>query len=344
IDTSAVMASKILGTLDRPFEIEGHTLQVGGSVGIVMFPEHGEHIDTLIQRADIAMYGAKKQKIGFVVYDPETDQHSMRSLALVGELRHAIENEELILHYHPKIDLKTNECVGVEALVRWEHKERGLLMPDLFIPIAERTGLIATLSQWVLENAMDQIATLNQNGFELDVSINLSAQDIQDPLLPEQIQKLIRKTGIDSSNVVLEITESTLMTDVQKAMEILSLLKKMGLKLAIDDFGTGYSSLEYLKKLSVHELKIDKSFVCEMSTDENDAVIVRSIIDLAHNLGLNVVAEGVENRDSLDLLEMLSCDTVQGFYFTKPLDLESLLKFLSARKWDKGKRTVSRAS
>jgi EAL domain-containing protein (putative c-di-GMP-specific phosphodiesterase class I) len=249
---------------------------------------------------------------------------------MIGELRHAIERSELVLHYQPKLDLALEKIAGVEALVRWQHPQRGLVGPDEFIPLAEDTGLIRPLGLWVLRTAIRQARDWSAAGLDLQVAVNLSARNLHDPALPELVDEVLAKHAVRRDRLRIEITESTLMADPERSMEILTRLAGMGIRLAIDDFGTGYSSLAYLRRLPVDEIKIDKSFVLEMATAENAAVIVRSTIDLGHNLGLSVVAEGVETQEVWTMLAASMCDQVQGFGLSRPLQAEEVAPWIEA--------------
>ena len=333
IEGAKVAARKILEALDRPFVVEGFFLEIGASIGIAMFPEQGEDADMLMRRADVAMYQAKQSGSGFAVYVSEHDRHSPRRLALMGELRHSIEKHELVLYYQPKIDLATGRTTGVEALVRWRHPQKGLILPDEFITLAEHTGFIKSLTLWVLNEGIRQYRVWRQAGIEVSVSVNLSARNLQDLQLPEQIAELLRTDGPKPGQLELEITESAIMADPARAMEILTRLRGMGIRFSIDDFGAGYSSLGYLKKLPVDEVKIDKSFVIGMAANEDDAVIVRSTIDLAHNLGLKVVAEGVESQKIWERLVAMGCDAAQGYYMCRPIPADELTRWLSESPW-----------
>ena len=336
IEGAVVIAKKILKGLETPFSIEGLALDVEASIGIVVYPDHGEEADLLIQRGDVAMYQAKEAPNGYAVYASERDQHSPRRLTLMGELRHAIETGQMTLYYQPKLSLQTRRISGVEALVRWRHPERGVIPPAEFIVPAERTGLIRPLTLWVIQAALLQCRSWRKEGIEFPVSVNLSARNLFDPQLPDQVGNLLRTHGVPACGIEMEITESAIMADPARAMEILSRLRAMGIALSIDDFGTGYSSLGYLKKLRVDELKIDKSFVGDMVSDENDAMIVRSIIDLGHNLGLKVVAEGVEDEETWNRLAHLGCDTIQGYYISRPIPAEELIRWLRETAPKKG--------
>lgn len=327
-----LVVDKILMTMEQPFIIEDSSLEVDASLGIAYYPRHGEDATTLMRRADIAMYLAKHSGDTFAIYDHEKDPHSLRRLTLIGELRHASERDELQLYYQPKIDIKTGAIVGVEALLYWQHPQHGLMSPNSFIPLAEQTGIIKSLTLWSLHTAVSQCATWHKANLPVSVSVNLSAKVLQDLQFPAQVSAILKNQELAPECLELEITETAIMVDPIRAREILARLDAMGVRLAIDDFGTGYTSLSYLKQLPVDEIKIDKSFVMGMLKDENDAMIVRSIIDLSHNMGYEVVAEGVESKSILDELENLQCDIAQGFYFAKPLpnaEIEQILTDLN---------------
>jgi diguanylate cyclase (GGDEF)-like protein len=328
IDT---VAEKIHNAIRPPFTIDGLEIEVQTSIGAVMFPDHGDDVDILIQRVDIAMYVAKKEGRENVIYSSEMDGHSPYRLTLAGELRRAIENDDLVLHYQPKLDCETGEMLGVEALVRWRHKVHDEIPPDDFIPIAEDTGLIKQLTRWVIRSALNQGAVWHDRGLDFNIAVNLSVRNLLDPDFPDVLAGLFPSQSFPPSSLVFEITETTIMSDPDYAMETISRLSRMGIRFSIDDFGTGYSSLSYLKKLPIHELKIDKSFVMDMLENENDAVIVRATIELAHNLGLKVVAEGVENEETHKALRNLGCDVVQGYYLSRPLSAKDFDAWWSVR-------------
>jgi diguanylate cyclase (GGDEF)-like protein/PAS domain S-box-containing protein len=328
-----VVIQKIQDALKSPFMIEGQPVEVEASIGVALYPDHGENPDSLLQRADVAMYRAKETGSGYLIYDVKFDEHSPRRLALIGELRQAIEKDQLFLHYQPKINLKTKYVIGVEALVRWQHPKYGFVPPDEFILSAEQTGLIHPLARWVLKTAMRQSQAWRQTGLNLPVSVNLSARNLHDSQFPDHLAELLKITGGMPEQLELEITESAIMADPQRALEIITRLRTMGLRLALDDFGIGYSSLAYLKKLPVNTIKIDKSFVIDMAKDEDAAVIVLSTINLAHNLGLKVVAEGVETEKILDKLSTFGCDEAQGYYMSKPLPVDALTRWLKESPW-----------
>ncbi len=327
------VAKKAHEVLAAPFKVEGLNIAVEASIGIACFPDHGTTASVLMQRADVAMYAAKHSGGGSAVYAAERDHYSARRLALMGELRYAIEHNELALFYQPKIHMQTRRVIGVEALLRWKHPHRGVIAPDEFIPLAERSGLIRPLTQWVLSAALDQARAWEQAGFQLSVAVNLSARNLLDAQLPDHLVELLRRTGTPPDRLELEITESTIMVDPARASEVLTRLHHMGISLAIDDFGTGYSSLGYLKRLPVSAVKIDKSFVKNMEADDNDAVIVRSTVELAHNLGLQVIAEGVETSYLWERLAALGCDAAQGYYVSQPMPAEALSRWFVDSPW-----------
>jgi diguanylate cyclase (GGDEF)-like protein len=324
------IARLILAALERPFVLGDLTIEIGASIGVAMYPTHAEASSTLLQRADVAMYEAKADHLGYAVYAAERDQSNPRRLSLAAELRAAIENGELSVSYQPKADLASGQIVGVEALVRWVHPRYGSLPPDEFIPLAEHTGLIRPLTEFVLDQSLRQCRAWADLDIDLAVAVNLSARSLIDTDLAGNISALLERTGVPARRLTLEITESMMMADPVRALETMDRLAGMGISLSIDDFGTGYSSLSYLKRLPVHEVKIDKSFVLSMTVEEDDATIVRSIVDLARNLRLRVVAEGVEDAPSLTALAALGCDVVQGYYLSRPVSPEMLTAALLA--------------
>ena len=330
-EAAITVARKLRRTLEEPFTLHGLALQMEASVGIALFPEHGSDVESLLQRADVAMYVAKEHPTGCEVYSRERDDYSPDRLTLMTELRRAIDRGELVLHYQPKASLRNGEITGVEALVRWRHPERGMIPPDEFIPPAQKTGVIGPLTMFVLDEALRQCRSWLLQGLELCVAVNLSTRNLLDVHLPDTIGELLSRWEVPPTLLELEITESTILADPVRAMQILSRLDEMGIRLAIDDFGTGYSSLAYLKRLPVDELKIDKSFILGMQENENDAVIVRSTIDLGRNLGLRVVAEGVETATAWDGLVRLGCDTAQGYYLSRPAPAAEFTDWLRER-------------
>jgi diguanylate cyclase (GGDEF)-like protein/PAS domain S-box-containing protein len=327
------VAAKVLKALEQPFVVERLPIEIGASVGISVRPEHGDEAEILLQRADMAMQAAKRLSGGCVVYSAECDPYDPRRLALLGELRRAIEADQLVLHYQPKVDLKTRAVVGAEALVRWRHPKRGMVPPDQFIPLAEQGGLIKPLTRWVLDHALTQCETWTRDRPKIPVAVNLSARNLHDPQLVEQVAGLLASRGVAPELLQLELTESAVMTDPVRAGEILGVLQASGVGISIDDFGTGYSSLAYLRRLPVSELKIDKSFVMGMAHGDEDTAIVRSTNDLGHNLGLSVVAEGVEDESTLDLLGSFGCDAAQGFYMGRPMPPDDLARWLRESPW-----------
>lgn len=337
VETATKTAGRILKTLEEPFIIQSLSLEISASIGIALYPEHGSDADLLIRRADMAMFMAKETDSGWATYDPAREELSAKSLILVSELRHAIERGELFLVFQPKVALQTGKVIGAEALVRWKHPERGIVPPDQFIGLAEQTGLIKPLSLWVLEAALKQSKSWNQAGFELPVAVNLSVRNLQDPKLADQITNLMVRHGAEPGWLDLEITESVIMADPARAMETITGLRRMGLRLAIDDFGTGYSSLAYLRKLPADVIKIDKSFIKHIPDQPGDMAIVRATIDIAHHLGRSVVAEGVENQAAWDCLIQLGCDAAQGYYISRPISASDFTVWLketaSQRGW-----------
>ncbi|MBI1822479.1 MAG: EAL domain-containing protein [Nitrospirae bacterium] len=335
-DHAGLVANKILKALEEPFEVEGLPVVVETSIGIALYPDHGSNADSLIQRGDVAMYASKKEKIDFVVYNSELDQHSPGRLALMGELRHAIENRQLFLHYQPIIDLQTRRICGVEALVRWNHPKQGIVPPDQFILPAEHTGLIKTLTKFVLQEAIQQSLSWTREGKKISLAVNLSVRNLQDPLLPSQMIQMIRSLGIEPGLLNFEITESAIMTNIESVIKTIRLLNHEGVNFSIDDFGIGYTSLSYLKKLAVKSIKIDRSFIKNMLRDQEDHLIVRSTIDLAHSLNLRVIAEGVEDQETLEKLITLGCDEAQGYFISRPVPAEDLLRWNSESPWGLG--------
>lgn len=323
---------KIQKIFIEPFSIEGLSIEIQSSIGVVLFPDHGKELETIMQRASVALYAAKQDSRKFALYSTQLDKNSPHRLTMMGELRHAIQNDELVLYYQPKINLKLKRIIGAEALVRWNHPEHGFLPPDEFIPMAERTGLIKPLSIWVLNTALSQAEKWHRQNLKLSVAVNLSPVTFLDTELPNLIIGMLSQYEVPPEYVTLEITEGSMIKDPTLALEIMNRLSETGIKISIDDFGTGYSSLAYFKKLPTSEVKIDKSFVTDMLNNKNDAVIVRSIIDLGHNLSLNVVAEGVENRKTALGLKKMGCDVLQGYYINRPMSNEDFMAWIGAKK------------
>ena len=330
---ATALADRVLDGLREPITVAGVRLDVQASMGIAVSPEHGADLSQLMARADVAMYAAKVQHAGRAVYDPELDENTPQRLALLAELRDGIGRGELVLHYQPKCATRSGEVIGVEALVRWQHPTRGLLMPDQFIPVAENTGIISLVTPVVLEEAVRQARVWLDGGRRLGVAVNLSVRHLTDLELPHQVEATLLRHGLPAELLTLEVTESTIMNDPTRAVLVLAGLRDLGVRIAVDDYGTGYSSLAYLKRLAVDELKIDKSFVMSMLTDDSDAVIVRSTIELGHNLGLQLVAEGVENAATWQLLLPLGCDVLQGFHISRPIPADEFEVWL--QDWER---------
>jgi diguanylate cyclase (GGDEF)-like protein len=322
----ADLAGRLQDALREPFGLGGVAIELEASVGVAIYPDHGTTVSTLLQRADVAMYEAKRGRHGIVTYSPDRDPYSADRLSLLAELRRAIEHDELVLHYQPKVALPAGNVIGVEALVRWQHPTRGLLAPDQFVPLAEQTGAVADLTRWVVDHALAQ-----QREWNLPIAVNLAAANVVDVTLPDAIAALLERHGVPGDQLECEISEHTVMADPVRAGDVLARLRALGVRLSLDDFGTGHSSLSYLKRLPLDEVKIDRSFVSGMIEDENDAVIVRSTIDLARNLGLTVVAEGVESAEIMGELAGLSCDTAQGFHISRPVPADQLDDWLAER-------------
>jgi diguanylate cyclase (GGDEF)-like protein len=325
-----VLAARVAGELIRPVAIGGLELEVEASIGISLFPANGTDVETLIRRADISMHISKKTHEP-TVYAATSDHNSPARLTLIPDLRRAIEGGELVIDYQPETDVATGEVQKVEALVRWQHPKHGLLAPDQFIPIAEQTGLIRTLTRHVLDAALAQCAAWQANGIELAVAVNITARELVDLDFPAEVGELLSKWGVDPCKLELEITERTIMTDSLRAVAILAQLSELGVRIAIDDFGTGHASLAYLRLLPIDVIKIDRSFVQRMDENREDAALVQTAIEIGHNLGLEVVAEGVETEASRRRLEALGCDTLQGFLLGRPQPASALAAQLPGR-------------
>jgi len=326
-------ATNIRTVIQKHFEFEGLRLLVDASVGIAMYPIHGNDSTILMQRADVAMYHAKKSGSGVAVYDEVFDiDNSPQRLSLISDFPKAIAENELVLHYQPQINVRDRKVVGVEALVRWDHPEHGLIPPDQFIPIVELGDSIIALTNWVINQAFIDYQKWQVQGIDICIAINVSTLNIQDEGFVKHLNEMILEHNINPERIQLEITESIILADTKRALKTISDLDKMGIKISIDDFGTGYSSLAYLKEIPVDELKIDKSFVMDVEQNENDAVIVKSTIDLAHNLGLKVTAEGVETEGALALLDILNCEYAQGFYMSRPIPADKIIAWI--KDWE----------
>jgi len=327
-EDAALVANKILMTLQEPIQLDGSNCKIRPRIGIALFPEHSSDAGSLLQRADIALSAARRTKRGFTIFSHQNSQANRVPLRL-SQLRQAIVADELFLLYQPKINLKDGCVSSLEVLTRWQRPNLGIVPPDEFIPFAERTGLIIPLTLWVLQQSLLQCRAWNEMGINIGVAVNLSMWNLDAQELPDQIECLLKNVGVTPDKLELEITESAVMGDPQRAMRSLAMIRDLGVRFSIDDFGTGYSSLAYLRKLPVAALKIDKSFVQNMENERDNAVIVRSIIDLGHNLGLKVIAEGVETWESQNMLRDFDCDEAQGFFYSRPVPASATTHFLT---------------
>ena len=313
------IAKKILKVSQLPYEINELKLVVSASIGAAIFPMHGEDAKNLLQHSDVAMYVAKQNKLGYSLYDPAQDQYSIKRFSMTADLQEAIENDTLELYYQPKLELRSENLLGVEALLRWEHPEYGFIPPEEIVELAEQTGFISKLTYWVAEKAIIQMMSWRERNIDFDMSINISAHDLKEESFVAGIKNILGKYEFPRDALTLEITENAMMSNPMLAVNTLTEFSKMGLGISVDDYGTGFSSLSYLSKLPVNELKIDKSFVMNMDTDSSNEMIVRSTIDLAHNLGLTVVAEGIESELVWNMLRSYGCDQAQGYFMSKPI-------------------------
>jgi diguanylate cyclase (GGDEF)-like protein len=335
-------ANKVIESLKEPLHLEGHRLAVGASIGIALYPAHGVDPISVVRNAGLAMTEAKRNNSGCSIFAGSNPKESLLEMSLASDLHHACDKGQLLLHYQPVISMETNQACGAEALLRWRHPEHGLVSPAVFIPVAERTGEIEQLTLWVLDSVLHQSHIWQQTGHALPISVNISAVTLHNPDFSDQVATLFRRWGVPVDRLKLEITESAIISDVARATETVTELHRMGVKISIDDFGTGYTSIAYLRRLPVVEVKVDKSYVLNMKQNNDDTVIVRSIIELAHNLGLNVVAEGVEDRETLDVLSGLGCDSIQGFYFGRPMDAGSFEDWLNRSRGTPGSTTEAK--
>ncbi len=324
------VTQKILESLSIPFDIEGHEILISASIGITMFPDDGSKADILLKNADTAMYHIKHlEKNDFHFFTASMQEHIVKRLELTSQLRLAMEREQFLLYYQPKMDLATGMINGMEALIRWQHPEKGMVNPADFIPLAEETGIIIPLGEWVLSQACQQTRRWQEEGLgPMRVSVNLSARQFQDKELLEMVESVIRETGIEDGMLELEITETTIMQDIERTIETLWQLRDLGALLSIDDFGTGYSSLNYLKRFPLDILKIDRSFITDITTDSNDRAVVEAIVSLSRHLKMKVVAEGVETKEQLDFLREQRCHEIQGYYLAKPLPVDEFRDFV----------------
>ena len=330
------VAKKIGHVMEPAIVVDSASIVIAASVGIALYPDHGEDEIELLKSADVAMYDAKRAGTGFSIFDSEENTRRTNRLKLIADLDDAITHSRLSLYFQPIVDLKTNQVRGVEALCRWIHHERGFIPPDDFIVLAEQKGLIQALTLWVLDTALAQCAAWHAQGLQITMSVNLSTRNFLDPELPSKVEGYLKKWQVPAEWLCLEITESMTMSDPARALEIIRVIDAMGVKISIDDFGTGYSSLAYLKKLQVDELKIDRSFVLEMDKDQDNQMIVRSTIDLAHSLGMLVVAEGIETETIMKMLNGYGCDKVQGYFLCKPKPADDVTRWLQESQWGLG--------
>lgn len=325
---AARVAQKMLAALEQAFPLEGETLDIGASVGVAVAPAHATQADQLLSRADVAMYSAKGSLTGLSVFSAEHEKDGAGRLALMSDLRRAVDEGELMLYYQPQIDLRTGAMTSVEALVRWMHPKRGLVGPDEFIPLAERTGLIKRLTRTVLTEAIRQARAWELAGLRVPIAVNLSMRNIHDPQLPQTIAQLLQRWDARPDLLRLEMTETVLAADPQRALQTMDSLRAMGVHIALDDFGIGYSSLAYLNRLPLDEIKIDRSFVIGMIDDQSSATIVRATVELGHGLGYGVVAEGVENAETRQRLSALGCDAIQGFLVARPMPADQTAEWI----------------
>jgi diguanylate cyclase (GGDEF)-like protein len=319
IEAAWALGRRIHAVVERPVAVDELEVDVRASVGMAIAPGHGDNVSELLRRADVAMYDAKREATGLEAYAADRDHYSARRLSLAADLRRAIDNGDLAVFYQPQLDLRRREVVGFEALVRWPHERHGFVPPDEFIPIAEQSGLIRPLTSLVLEQTILQAAAWREAGESFRVAVNISARSLFAAGLEQEVPALLGRVGLPPSLLTLEVTESSVMTELARAVGVLSSLAASGIRLSIDDFGTGHSSLAQLRDLPVDEIKIDKSFVLNLARDNHDAAIVRSILELARNVGLEVVAEGIEDAEALQLLHDYGCGVGQGYFIAKPL-------------------------
>ncbi|MBN4082267.1 bifunctional diguanylate cyclase/phosphodiesterase [Mariprofundus ferrooxydans] len=322
------VAIKLQQSLNQPLECEGSVLSLEASIGISEFPDHGDNLNDLMRRADVAMHYAKKRDLKTAIYNVMQDKNSVERMSLLKELTHAIKSDGMELYYQPQVQMDGHERLSVEALIRWNHPQRGMVFPDQFIPLAEDSGLIIPMTWWVLKTAMKQCVKWHKSALPVNVSVNISANFLQEENLVQRVTKLVNKYQLPNHVFALEITENTLMDDPHQASKTLIELNKMHIDVSIDDFGTGYSSLAYLKHLEVDELKIDRSFIMGMNEYKNDSVIVHTVINMAHSMGLRVVAEGVETRDDWDRLAEMGCDFIQGYLISRPKPVDEISEWL----------------
>jgi diguanylate cyclase (GGDEF)-like protein len=322
------VAERLFGCVQQPFIVDEIALELGASIGIARFPHDGEDSHALLRCADIAMYAAKEAQCEFKLYAAEQNRHSVRRLSVLSDIRRALASDEIVVHYQPIVDLDDRQVRGAEGLVRWQHPELGLIPPAAFVQTVEQTGLIGPLTRHVLEHALAECARWRRDGRDLSVAVNLSVRNLLDRDLPKEIARLLATYGVPPDALQLEITESMIMSDPDRAVATVIRLSALGVRMSVDDFGTGYSSLANLRRLPIDELKIDRSFVSPMLEDESDLIIVRSTINLGHDLGLRIIAEGVENSATLDRLALLGCDLAQGYHLSRPMAADAFTSWL----------------
>ena len=325
------LTQAIVDAIKTPFSVDNHDLRIGCSVGLSLFPEQGKTINTLMRCADVAMYQAKRKNQDYQIYEQQYDPHSVKRLSLSSDILRAIDQNELKLFYQPILCLKGQQpkTLGFEALIRWQHPSYGLIPPDEFLPLVEQSEMLEPMTLWVVKTALQQLQDFRQQGLDYYISVNFDAQTLCDAEAYSKLEALFDSFDIPTEQLHIEITESSLMTDPAKARDVLTTMASHGIKFSVDDFGTGYSSLSYLKRLPIHTLKIDRTFISKIEEDEQDAIIVDSTIQLAHNLGLIVIAEGVENETSLTMLQGMDCDKAQGYHFCKPVPIDELMSWLA---------------
>jgi diguanylate cyclase (GGDEF)-like protein len=340
-DALEAVAARLMACVQEPIALDEMTVDVGASIGIARFPRDGDDPHALLRHADIAMYAAKEARTGWKVYAPDLDRHSLERLNVISDFRRALDAEEIVVYFQPVVDVDGSRVQGAEGLIRWQHPERGLLPPGAFVQTIEQTALIGPLTRYVLERCIAQCAAWRQSGRELSVAVNLSVRNLLDRELPADIERLLDKHGLPAEALQLEITESMLMSDPERALGTVTRLSTLGARISVDDFGTGYSSLANLRRFPIDELKIDRSFVSPMLNDESDLIIVRSTINLGHDLGLRVIAEGVEDEATLRRLARLGCDLAQGYHLSRPLPAELFADWMQAVESSSGRAAVA---
>ena len=319
--------------LARPLQLKDFSVETEASIGIVCYPEHGNNPEALLRCSQMAMQSARRMQEMHAIYDHAMEQHQLESLSLASELRHAIEAGELVVYYQPKVDIRSATTIGAEALVRWQHPEKGMIQPDIFIPLAEESGIIHPFTAWLVDTVAAQVGEWRQKGISLVVAINLAPRNLLEADLPERLKEAIVKWNVPPEQFMMEITERGVITEPKRVLDTLQRMHDIGLPISIDDFGTGYSSLSYLKDMPVNELKIDQSFIGAMENDANSLTIVQTVIQMSHFLGYKVVAEGVETQEEWRRLEVMGCDKAQGYYMGRPMPAVDLERWLSESPW-----------